>query len=324
MATTTDTLWDARLKAIMPDNFMTNRTTEYTAKAGIVENMINRIGRTIVAGRPNAYNPFTAWTRPIMDYGDTIQKYDVPYIQGRKPDYEPANPNPFATVKNEVKAQYWQTNDGTQYKNTIRDDQMKKAFISQDNFGSMVGELTATIYKSAGIDMFIKWKKYLSTVDMVTDDGKVDISYDETDKDAYGLKLWETIKDVVKNKLRYPSSKYNVMEFLTSSPSVDVIITTEAKNMMDNALRGVYNVDKIVPAGINFKEIDSFATADGKTTDTDVLIITSGMASYTPRTPIAGALYNPENYYTNYWYKEEGIFALDLAQNAYMISRGTA
>ena len=58
MATNTDTMWTERLNAIVPDNFSTNRNTSFTAKAGILDNMINRIGRTVIAGQPNAYNPF--------------------------------------------------------------------------------------------------------------------------------------------------------------------------------------------------------------------------------------------------------------------------
>lgn len=321
MATTTDTLWTNRLSAIMPDNFMSNRTTEFEAKAGILENMINRIGRTIIAGQPNAYNPFSAWTRSVMDYGDTIQRYTLPYIKGKKTDYSPTSPNPFGMEKPSTEAQYWTINDDTQYKQTIQDDQLKKAFISESNFGSFTGEIMNNMYNSVGIDMFIKWKKYLSQPIAPTDTAQTDITFDPADPDAYGLALWKEIKTIVRDKLRYPSDQYNTMGFLTASAGVDVVITTDAKNMMDNALSGVYNVDKIVPGGLNFIEIDSFATVDKETNPRDVLILTKGMADYTPRSPIATAIYNPENYYTNYWYKEEGIFSIDQAKNAYEIYR---
>lgn len=320
MVTSTDTLWNQRLAAIMPDNFLTNRATQYQANAGILENMINRIGRTIISGQPNAYNPFTDWTRAVMDYGDTIQRYTLPYIQGRTPDYDPADPNPFAIVKPTTQAQYWEINDGVQYKQTIQNDQLKKAFVSASNFGSFTGEIMNSMYKSVGIDMFLKWKKYLSQ-DIAPDTAQLEESYNASNPDAYGLNLWKTIKTQVRDKLRYPSSNYNKMGFLTSSPAVDIVITTEAKNMMDNALAGVYNVDKVAMPGINFIEIDSFASISGQANNRDVLILTSGMCDYTPRSPEAGSIYNPENYYYNYYYKEEGIFSIDLAQNAVEIYR---
>lgn len=322
MTTTTDTLFDERLKAIMPDNFKTNRATEFTAKAGILDNMINRIGRTIIAGQPNAYNPFSVWTRAVMDYGDTIQRYTLPYIKGKKPDYAPENPNPFKMEKPSTEAQYWEIDDGVQYKQTIQDDQLKKAFTSAGTFGSFTGAIMDNMYKSVGIDQFIKWKEYLSNDDYFTSDAVVSNTYTAGKEDDYGLNLWKQIKTWTRDKLKYPSDKYNKMGFLTSSPSVDIVITTDAKNMMDNALAGVFNVDKIEVPGINFMEIDSFATISGKS-PVDAIILTKGMCDYTPRTPDSGALYNPENYYTNYYYKEEGIFSIDQAQNAVLFLRGS-
>ena len=323
MATTTDTLFEDRLKAIMPDNFKTNRATEFQAKAGILDNMINRIGRTIIAGQPNAYNPFSVWTRAVMDYGDTIQRYTLPYIKGRKPDYNPTDPNPFTMVKPETKPQYWEIDDGVQYKQTVQDDQLKKAFTSAGTFGSFTGAIMDNMYKSVGIDQFIKWKEYISQDAYITTDALVSNTYTAGKEDDYGLNLWKQIKTWTRDKLKYPSDKYNQMGFLTSSPAVDIVITTEAKNMMDNALAGVFNVDKIEVPGINFMEIDSFATVTGKN-PIDAIILTKGMCDYTPRTPDSGAIYNPENYYTNYFYKEEGIFSIDQAQNAVMFLRGTS
>lgn len=323
--TTTDTLYKDRLSAIMPADWKNNRATEFTANAGILANMINRIGRTIIAGQPNAYNPFSVWTRAVMDYGDTIQRYTLPYIKGKKPDYAPDNPNPFTMEKPVTEAQYWEIDDGVQYKQTIQDDQLKKAFTSAGTFGSFSGAIMDNMYKSVGIDQFIKWKEYLSSDAYIADGAKVGLAYDAAKPDDYGLAFWKAIKTWTRDKLKYPSDKYNKMGFLTSSPSVDIVITTEAKNMMDNSLSGVFNVDKIQVPGINFIEVDSFATLS--TTEKrpiDAIILTKGMCDYTPRTPISGALYNPENYYTNYWYKEEGIFSIDNAQNAVMFLRGTA
>ena len=324
MVTTTDELYTDRLSAIMPADWKTNRATEFAANAGILANMINRIGRTIIAGQPNAYNPFSIWTRAVMDFGDTIQRYTLPYVKGKKPDYSPENPNPFKMEKPSTQAQYWDINDGVQYKQTIQDDQLKKAFVSAGTFGSFAGAIMNNMYESVGIDQFIKWKEYLSQKDFVPATAQDGIAYTAGKEDEYGLALWKAIKTWTRDKLKYPSSKYNVMGFLTASPSVDIVITTEAKNMMDNSLAGVFNVDKIAIPGINFIEIDSFATIDQETRPLDAMILTSGMCDYTPRTPISGALYNPENYYTNYWYKEEGIFSVDLARNAVMLFRGTA
>lgn len=328
MATSADTLWDARLKNIVPENFDNNRSTTFQATANLIENMINRIGRTIITGQPSAYNPFERWTQPVMDYGDTIQEYTLPYITGRKFDPNPTTPNPYLTVKQEVQAQYWKLNDSIQYKQTLYNYEVKKAFTNADTFGSFTATIMQNMYESVGIDKYQKWIKYLSTDDYVdADNGLIEISADvstDNGKDAYGLSLWRTLKDIVTNKLKYPSSDYNKMGFLTASPAVDVVITTEAKNMMDNALAGVYNVNKIVPPGLNFIEVSSFNTVDGQTNPLDAIVLSAGMCKYTPRTPESSSLYNPENLNTNIWYTEQGLYSIDYSKNAVQLYRATA
>lgn len=324
MATITDNEWTNRLADIMPANFLTNRSDTFAIEYNkIVTTLFNRIGRTYIAGQPNAYNPFDSWNSAVMDYGDTVEKITLPFIKGLTPDFDPAEPNPFKTVKPTAKTQYWKQNDALQYKQTLWQNQIQKAFESEQSYGSFTGEIMNMMYKSVGWDNYIKWKKYLSNADFVADGAKDTLTY--TDDEQYGIDMWLKIKDWVTNKLRYISADYNKMGVETSSPSVDVVITTATKNLMDAALKGVYNVDKIEMPGLNFIEIDSFATAEGAGSDTtqEVLILTKGMCEYIPRTPVASALYNPENLYTNYWYTQEGLYLIDTAQNAVTISRAS-
>ena len=111
---------------------------------------------------------------------------------------------------------------------------------------------------------------------------------------------------------------------MSASPAFDVVITTEAKNMIDASLKGIYNLEKVSIPNITIKEIDSFATVQGEANPLDVVILSKGMAHYTPKSPESGALYNPENYYTNMWYKEAGYFHFDPFYNAAQIYRSAA
>lgn len=335
MATAIDTQWTDRLASIMPANFTNgaNVVNEFEANTAIIDTMINRIGQTWIAGAPNAYNPFRAWTRPVMDYGDTIQSYFLPYIEARKPDFAPENPNPFKRVENEVIAQYATINDALQYKQTIQADQLRKAFISSSQFGNFTAGLMDQIYKSVGLDEYFKWVKYLSTGAYAPVKDTVEYDGDIADREgtmAYGAELLTKLKDYATTKLRYPSSDYNVAGTLTSSPALDIIITSEAKNAIDASLSGVYNVDYLRIPGVNWIEVDSFGTvtSTGNKGDTvptggklDAIVMSRGMAFRTPRTPNTGALWNPESLYTNYWYTEESVYAFDMWENAVQIYR---
>lgn len=325
MATGNDTLWNERLANVMPANFMNNTSKTYEVAAGFIENMIDRIGRTVIMGQRNIYDPFSKWADPVMDFGNAIQKYCVPFIEGQKPDYDPTDPNPYKTVKTAPEVQYITFDDDVQYKQTLFNYQMKRAFTSASTFGSFVSELTGAMYNSAGLDRYLKWIKYLSKTDYLNaTNGIFTESYDATNPDEYGYALWTKIKELTTEKLKYPSKKYNNYGMLTASPAFDVILTTDAKNMIDASLKGVYNLEKVSIPNISIIEVESFNSVDGQTNPLDCVILSKGMAHYTPRTPESGALYNPENYYTNLWYKEAGAFSFDPFYNAAQIYRASA
>lgn len=319
LVTATDTMWNERLANIVPANFMSNTKASYEVMAGFLENMIDRIGRTVIMGQRNISDPFSDWVDPVMDYGTTIQKYCVPFIEGRKPDYDPDEPNPYQTVKTAPEVDYVTFNDDVQYKQTIFNIQLKRAFTSADTYGSFTAELTQSMYNSAGLDRFTKWKKYLSKTDYLGANSIKTIE-DSTD-DEYGYALWMMIKDLATDKMRYPTAgEFNKAGMTSASPAFDVVLTQSAKNKIDGALKGVYNLEKVDIPNITIRTIDSFATVTGQEDNTlDAVILTKGMAHYTPRSPESGALYNPENYYTNMWYKEAGAFSFDPFYNVAQI-----
>ena len=100
--------------------------------------------------------------------------------------------------------------------------------------------------------------------------------------------------------------------------------TAELKRLIDDSLKGVYNLEKTAIDNIDIKIIDSFATVDGQDNQLDCVILSKGMAHYTPRSPESGAIYNPKSYYTNMFYKEAGAFSFDPFFNAAQIYRATA
>ena len=318
MTTTTDAQWSARLASIVPSNFLTNVSTSFSAGTGILDTMINRIGRTVIHSVDNPYNPFSKYSKANMDFGDTIQEYKVKFINGQALDVDPSTPAPFVPVKNKPIAQYSKYNDATQYKQTIFDDQLKLAFQGQEQFGDFVAAQLDTMYQSDALDKFVKWKKYISDTSNIgvaenlteTDDTKAD----------YGEELLKTFKEYV-TKFRLPSASYNKAGDMALSGDIDIIMRAKDKNLIDvDVLSGVYNLDKL-DIKANFIYIDDFATPSalpsGITASSELVavIADSRAYSYTPRTAQGGGLYNPENLYTNYWYTVQGIYSVARFRN---------
>lgn len=320
--TQTDTQWTARLNAIMPDNFMSNINGEFLKQEGILDTMMEMIGKTVIHSVDNVMNPFTKYTKSIMDYGSTVQEYKSSFIAGE--DFtanDPVNPNPYIPVKNKPIAQYETINDRVKYKQTIFDDQLKLAFESQATFGDFVASQLSALYESDALDKYIKWKKYMSNANIYGTTATV--GTDAADNADYGEALIKSIKDYV-TKFRQPNTIFNANGDMAISSSIDVIMRATDKNLIDmDVLAGVYNVDKM-SIDANFIYIDDFATVtDGSGSKTLACIIADSRAfSYTPRTPMGGSLYNPEDMYINYFLNIQGVYSVAKFRNVVGIYDG--
>lgn len=327
MATTTDTMWTNRLNAVMPTNFLTNVSDTFTPGANqIISGLINRIGRTIIRGARTINNPFDKWTDPVMDYGDTIQSIFVGIDTARKLDETPDSPDPFATAWPTVKTRYAKYNESYQYKKTLNYDQLRMAFTNEGTFGTFSGEVLDSMSKGAGLDRFTCWKKYISQNNYTTAKGQKIINFDDTDPMAYAESVLATVKDMVTNKLRFASSDYNTAGVINTASQFDVVMTVETKNLIDQYLSGVYNLEKLSIPGVNWILIDSFATCASTTggDQLDVAIFPVGMNHYVPRSTFTGMLDNPENLYTNHWLTIQGLYYMDNTENNAQIYKKSA
>lgn len=314
--TQTDTQWTNRLASIMPENFMDNITAEFVAKEGILDTMMEMIGRTVLHGADNVMSPFAKYTKAIMDYGSVIQEYKTKFITGNSftADNPPASPNPYSVVKNKPIAQYSTINDLINYKQTVFDNQIKLAFTSESTFGDFVADQLSALYESDALDKYVKWKKYMS--DVTNFGATMDVGTGITDPHDYGENLIKAVKDYV-TKFRFPNTAYNAVNDMAISSDIDVIMRATDKNLIDmDVLAGIYNVDKM-SINANFIYVDDFGTVttDDGNKQLACIIADSRAFSYTPRTPVAGSLYNPEHMYINYFLNVQGVYSVARFRN---------
>lgn len=321
--TNTDEQWLARLRDVMPENFMNNISGQFEPVRGILDNMMNMIGRTVIDSVDNPYNPFSDYTKQTMDYGDTIQNYKVKYVKGER--YNPEAENVFAQSKKEPIAQYYTYNDKIQYPITIFDDQLKLAFTGQSKFGDFVGAQVDALYESDGLDKYFKWKKFISNIDHFGRRIKIEEDPETAPKDYGEALLWQ-FKDIT-TKFRQPNERYNAMNDMAISSGIDIIMRASDKNLIDQkVLAGVYNMEKL-NINANFKYVDDFATpqnSEGEVADDSeilAIICDNRAFAYTPRTPIATSIYNPKALATNYFYTVQGIYSMARFRNCVALYR---
>lgn len=323
MATNTDAQWLDRLANVMPANFMNNISGNFAPVRGILDNMMNMIGKTVIDGVDNPYNPFSGYTKATMDYGDTIQNYKVKYIKGA--NYNPEAVDVFAQNKNSPIAQYFQYNDKIQYPTTIFDDQLKLAFTGQSKFGDFVSAQVDALYESDGLDKYFKWKKFISNTDHFGSQIQITEDPEAAPKD-YGEALLWNFKDLV-TKFRQPNTAFNKLGDMAISSGVDIIMKAGDKNIIDQkVLAGVYNMEKL-NIDANFKYVDDFATPQNSAGAVEenkeilAVICDNRTFAYTPRTPLATSIYNPKALATNYFYTVQGIYSMARFRNCVALYR---
>lgn len=334
MTTKTDTQWSERLANIMPANFMDNISGQFLINNGILNTMINRIGLTLIHSPDVMTNPFGDFTKTIMDYGDTVQEYKVKVIDGKKftadefgDDQSVYEPNPYAVEKNKPYAQYSQLDDKVKYRQTIFDNQLKLAFTSEAKLGDFVASMTAAMQESDSLDKFIKWKKFMSNEAIYG----INSTITADDDTEYFAKMIRKMKDTI-TKFRFPSKSYNKAQDMVVSKNISIIMKAEDKNKIDmDILAGVYNMD-MMNLDAKIRLVDDFATvsvtegegesATTVTKDVACIIVDDRFFSYFPRTPMAGALYNPEDMYTNMFLNVQGTYSAALFRNAEIVYKG--
>ena len=322
MPTNTDTTWTARLNSVMPANFMANLSTSFSANQNLLNTMINRIGLTVISGVDSPYNPFSKYTGPVVDVGDTIQKYKVDFITGQQ--FDPDNTNPFTSTKNPPYAQYATLDDSIQYHDRINNYEFKKAFTSDAKLGEFVSAKLDALYESDGLDKYTKWKKYLSDYNKF---GALDkVGYDANDPDVYAGELWDCLRKYANSKFRQPNTAYNIAQKTAISRNVDIIMKADDKLQVDNYLKGVYNLNK-TDINANIILIDDFATIanlPASVTDLEELVaivMDERACQYFPRTPEVGSIYNPKGLNMEYYLTIQGTYCVDKFRNVVGIYR---
>ena len=310
MATATDAAWTARLASVMPSNFMSNISTEFSkGNNSILTSMMNMIGRTVIDGVDVPSNPFMDYTKPLMPYGDTVQNYKATYVAPQA--YNPEDANPFSVVKNAPKSLYFKENDSTQYQTTIYDREFAKAFASENSFNDFVAAQLDSLIQSDTLDKRTKWKKYLSM------DG-IGATADVTTGADYASDLLDTLKEYANNRFREPSDEYNALGDTAISNEVDIIMKRSDKLAIDKTLYGVYNLE-LAGVQANIKLVDDFASpsSTGANKDKELVAVVCDRRAleYTPMQAVSSTQYNGKGLYTNYYYTVEGVYGIAKYRN---------
>ncbi len=224
--------------------------------------LVNRIGRVILSSRLYR-NPWAMLKKGKLDYGETIEEVFVNLAKPFQYDVSVAENEVFKTETPDVRAAFHIMNYQEFYKSTVRENDLRLAFLSWDGVASLIDKIIESMITSANYDEF-ETMKYLVARHILN--GELYARQIST-VSADNLKaIYTTIKGV-SNALEFMSStKYNLAGVANPSPKNKqyLICTAEFDAATDvSLLSAAFNMNKAEFIGHKIM-VDSFSDFDNE------------------------------------------------------------
>lgn len=304
--------------------------------------LINRIGRVLATSKMYT-NPWASFKKGMLNFGETVEEIFVNIAKPLQYDPDSAAATLFQQEKPDVRSAFHIMNYQKKYKQTIRREQLKTAFLSWSGVTDLIARIVDAMYTAANYDEFLTMKYLVAKHILNGDFAPVTIPQ----VSANNMKAVITTIKATSNKLTFPSSAYNragVFQF-TEKRNQYIIMTAEFDAMNDvEVLASAFNMSKAEFDGHRII-VDSFGSLD--TGRLDELFIND--PTYT--TPSAAELailddvpaivvdenwfmifdnlneftevYNADGLYWNYFYHTWKTFSVSPFSNAIIYSDTT-
>lgn len=274
-----------------------------------IDGLVNRIGLVLFA-EWSWNNPLAPLKRGMLQFGETIEEIMVGLVEADEydADRDELEKELFGAKKPEVQVSYHVVNRRNRYKVTLREPELRNAFLSQNGLSTMASQLLGAAQKSDQIDEFLLMANLFKEIDKAATgpDGTpglfnvavADIG-DEGSTEAENKYALRRMREFSRT-LQFPSRAYNPAGMPQAINPDDLIMftTPEADAAMDvEALAGAFNIDKaqlgyrkfVLPA--HYYGIPGFQAA---LTTKEFFVVADQRIETT-------SMNNPASLLTNYW-----------------------
>lgn len=322
-----------------------------STKNAFIEGLQNKVVKSIIYSK-SYENSLKELKKGFVEYGDSIEELFVHMAQSKNfNDHWNENGTDEAdlirALKPQVTSLYIQRNFDKDYKTTIFDKVLRKAFTSDYGLNNLIQQISLSInnaieyhefkYTKDTIKNFVESFKILSE-----DDKYISIPTSATKQTISAYRVSDP-KDLVKKvrettgNMKFMSDKYNVAKVKTFSNPEDLVFITTPSTVSDidvNVLASAFNVSssdiktrilqvdelpnsivKVENLGVNgeCEDINGSVTTEqvnvvGVLMDKDLIQIWDNYQG-------SGTFYNAAKGYTNYFANREGTFATCLFAN---------
>lgn len=278
--------------------------------------LVNRIVRVIITSRMYE-NPLAVFKRGSERYGDLIEEIYVNIANAHEFDPQIAENEVYKRVIPDVGAVYHQMNSQLYYKTTISEDQLAKAFTSEQGMRTLIAGIVDSLYSGANYDEFLQMKNLFA----------------ESTHEFYRIYTDEPSTSTAKNIVTNFKSASNLLEFMSTNYNpVGVKNFTPKRNQVlflradidaiidVNVLAAAFNMDKAEFMGRKIL-VDDFGVNNDDIyavlCDEEFLIVHNNLDKFTE-------IYNAQGLYWNYFWHVWRTYSRSPFSNMIAFCTGSA
>lgn len=220
--------------------------------------LVNRIA-LVRAQSVTFNNPYSRLKKGYLEFGETVE--DIFVSIAKVVDYNPdkGEGREFKRSLPDVRSQFHIMNWRVMYPVTIQDEDLRRAFLSEQGVTDLIAKIVESVYTAAEYDEFLLFKYLI--IKAVTKGQMYPVAVDDSD-----MKNYATAFRSKSNAITFPKTTYNAASVRNNTPRERQVIFMDsdfnAKYDVE-VLAAAFNMDKATFMGSLFL-IDDFTTFDNE------------------------------------------------------------
>ena len=220
--------------------------------------LVNRIA-LVRAQSVTFNNPYSRLKKGYLEFGETVE--DIFVSIAKVVDYDPdkGEGREFKRSLPDVRSQFHIMNWRVMYPVTIQDEDLRRAFLSEQGVTDLIAKIVESVYTAAEYDEFLLFKYLI--IKAVSKGQMYPVAVDDSD-----MKNYATAFRSKSNAITFPKTTYNAASVRNNTPRERQVIFMDsdfnAKYDVE-VLAAAFNMDKATFMGSLFL-IDDFTTFDNE------------------------------------------------------------
>lgn len=220
--------------------------------------LVNRIA-LVRAQSVTFNNPYSRLKKGYLEFGETVE--DIFVSIAKVVDYDPdkGEGREFKRSLPDVRSQFHIMNWRVMYPVTIQDEDLRRAFLSEQGVTDLIAKIVESVYTAAEYDEFLLFKYLI--IKAVTKGQMYPVSVDDSKMSNYATAFRSK-----SNAITFPKTTYNAASVRNNTPRDRQVIFMDsdfnAKYDVE-VLAAAFNMDKATFMGSLFL-IDDFTTFDNE------------------------------------------------------------